>query len=115
VFLVFYPTENLGAYGERNGRDEFSGTRGAHSNAAESRSGGKYLSSEPVGTARLDEIQAPILRVKLRHLRIGRRARQSHAAEYNRLLRKSRRHAAARAGRIRTTSDHQYTIRVEKA
>jgi len=64
--LSFYPTKNLGRLRRRwNGRDEFSGTRGAHSNAAEPRSGGKYLSSEPGWNSRLDEIQAAILRVKL--------------------------------------------------
>src|SRR5260370_3628895 len=46
----------------------------------------KYLSSEPGWNSRLDEIQAAILRVKLRHLSNWQRARQSHAAEYNRLF-----------------------------
>jgi len=45
---------------------------------------GKYVSSEPGWNGRLDEMQAAILRVKLRHIAGWQRARQAHAAEYTR-------------------------------
>src|SRR5579885_1102832 len=44
---------------------------------------GKYVSGEPGWNSRLDEIQAAILRVKLRHLPAWQRARQALAAEYS--------------------------------
>jgi dTDP-4-amino-4,6-dideoxygalactose transaminase len=46
----------------------------------------KYVSSEPGWNSRLDEIQAAILRVKLRHLPEWQRARQAHAAAYTKVL-----------------------------
>ncbi len=58
--LSFYPTKNLGAYGDA----------------------GMVVTRN----SRLDEMQAAILRVKLRHLSDWRRARRSNAAEYTRLL-----------------------------
>jgi dTDP-4-amino-4,6-dideoxygalactose transaminase len=44
----------------------------------------KYVSGEPGWNSRLDELQAAVLRVKLRHLPEWQRARQAHAAEYTR-------------------------------
>lgn len=85
--VSFYPTKNLGAYGDAGmvvtNSPELATRIRALRNHGQAE---KYLSSEPGWNSRLDEIQAAILRVKLRHLSDWQRARQSHAAEYTRLL-----------------------------
>src|SRR5467141_2355904 len=113
--LSFYPTKNLGAYGDAGMVVTNSAELAArirtlrnHGQAA------KYLSSEPGWNSRLDEIQAAILRVKLRQLSNWQRARQSHAAEYNRFF-------SQIPGVMRPLAPegfehvyHQYTIRIER-
>src|SRR6266481_5651631 len=83
--LSFYPTKNLGAYGDAgmvvSNSPELSERIRTLRNHGQAE---KYLSSEPGWNSRLDEMQAAILRVKLRHLSNWQRARQSHAAEYTR-------------------------------
>jgi len=111
----FYPTKNLGAYGDAgmiltNSAEIEARIRTLRNHGQT----GKYVSAEPGWNSRLDEIQAAILRVKLRHLSEWQRARQTHAAEYHRLLS----NAPGVAPPI--TPDgcehvfHQYTIRVER-
>ncbi len=85
--LSFYPTKNLSAYGDAgmvvtNSAEIAARVRTLRNHGQSA----KYLSSEPGWNSRLDEIQAAILRVKLRHLSNWQRARQSLAAEYNRLF-----------------------------
>ncbi len=46
----------------------------------------RYVSAEPGWNSRLDEIQAAILRVKLRYLPDWQKARQAKAAKYGNLL-----------------------------
>jgi len=75
---------------------------------------GKYVSSEPGWNSRLDEIQAAILRVKLRHLSEWQRARQAHAAEYHRLLSGAPGVAPPITPEGCEHVFHQYTIRVER-
>ena len=113
--VSFYPTKNLGAYGDAgmvvtNSAELAARIRSLRNHGQT----GKYLSSEPGWNSRLDEIQAAILRVKLRHLSNWQRARQAHAAEYHRLL-------SAIPGVMPPLAPegfehvyHQYTIRVEK-
>jgi UDP-2-acetamido-2-deoxy-ribo-hexuluronate aminotransferase len=85
--LSFYPSKNLGAYGDAGmivTNDEKLATRlRALRNHGQT---GRYLSTERGWNSRLDELQAAILRVKLRHLADWTAARQSHARRYDTLL-----------------------------
>jgi dTDP-4-amino-4,6-dideoxygalactose transaminase len=111
--LSFYPTKNLGAYGDAGmvvtksaELDARIRTLGNHGQTE------KYVSAEPGWNSRLDEIQAAILRVKLRHLAEWQHARQAHAVEYTRGLSKI---PGVTTPTIPAGYDHvfhQYTIRV---
>ncbi len=118
--LSFYPTKNLGAYGDAgmvvtNSAELAARIRTLRNHGQTE----KYISSEPGWNSRLDELQAAILRVKLRHLPGWQRARQRHAAEYTRRL--SQMVGPGQAGVTPPSTPegyehvfHQYTIRVEK-
>jgi dTDP-4-amino-4,6-dideoxygalactose transaminase len=113
--ISFYPTKNLGAYGDAgmavsNSGELADGIRRLRNHGQT----GKYLSSEPGWNSRLDEIQAAILRVKLRHLSNWQRARQSNAAEYTRLLNQFPGVMPPKVPEGFEHVFHQYTIRVEK-
>ena len=111
--ISFYPTKNLGAYGDAGmlvtGSEELARRVRALRNHGQT---GKYISAEAGWNSRLDELQAAVLRVKLRHLNEWQRARQEHAATYNRIL----------AGVAGVTTPqlpegcehvyHQYTVRI---
>jgi dTDP-4-amino-4,6-dideoxygalactose transaminase len=111
----FYPTKNLGAYGDAGlivtNSDGIAARLRTLRNHGQI---GKYVSNEPGLNSRLDEIQAAILRVKLAHLAEWQRARQAHAEEYTKLL--------ARVPGVTTPVVpagnehvfHQYTIRVAR-
>jgi dTDP-4-amino-4,6-dideoxygalactose transaminase len=113
--LSFYPTKNLGAYGDGgmvvSNSPELAERIRTLRNHGQT---GKYLSSEPGWNSRLDEIQAVILRVKLRHLSNWQRARQAHAAEYSRLLNQIPGVMPPLAPEGYEHVYHQYTIRVER-
>jgi dTDP-4-amino-4,6-dideoxygalactose transaminase len=85
--LSFYPTKNLGAYGDAGmvvtNSAELDGRIRTLRNHGQTE---KYVSAEPGWNSRLDEIQAAILRVKLRYLPEWQRARQARATEYTRWL-----------------------------
>jgi dTDP-4-amino-4,6-dideoxygalactose transaminase len=111
----FYPTKNLGAYGDAgmiltNSAEIEARVRTLHNHGQI----GKYVSAEPGWNSRLDEIQAAILRVKLRHLSEWQRARQAHAAEYHRLLSGAPGVAPPITPEGCEHVFHQYTIRVER-
>jgi dTDP-4-amino-4,6-dideoxygalactose transaminase len=113
--LSFYPTKNLGAYGDAgmavtNSRELAARLRTLRNHGQTA----KYVSSEPGWNSRLDELQAAILRVKLRHLADWQRARQSHAAEYTRQFSQIPGVMPPVAPQDCDHVYHQYTIRVEK-
>ena len=113
--LSFYPTKNLGAYGDAGmivtNSDEMAAqvkNLRNHGQAA------RYVSSEPGWNSRLDEIQAAILRVKLRHLPEWQKTRQTHAAEYTKLLLGIPGLAPPLVPERYEHVFHQFTIRVER-
>jgi dTDP-4-amino-4,6-dideoxygalactose transaminase len=113
--LSFYPTKNLGAYGDAGmvvtNSAELAARIRVLRNHGQTE---KYVSSEPGWNSRLDELQAAILRVKLRHLPVWQRARQTHAAEYTRRLSQVPGVMTPVAPEGYEHVFHQYTIRVEK-
>jgi dTDP-4-amino-4,6-dideoxygalactose transaminase len=113
--LSFYPTKNLGAYGDAGmivtNSSELDARLRTLRNHGQS---AKYVSSEPGWNSRLDEIQAAILRVKLRHLPDWQRARQAHAAAYSKLLLGIPGIAPPLIPENYQHVFHQYTVRVEQ-
>ncbi|MCL4523665.1 MAG: DegT/DnrJ/EryC1/StrS family aminotransferase [Acidobacteria bacterium] len=112
--LSFFPTKNLGGYGdggmiltnspdlERRLRSlRFHGT-GAN----------RYISDEQGWNSRLDELQAAVLRVKLRHLQKWNAARQEHAARYNALLKNVPGLTTPSVAASCEHVFHQYTMRI---
>jgi dTDP-4-amino-4,6-dideoxygalactose transaminase len=113
--LSFYPTKNLGACGDAgmvvtNSQELAARIRTLRNHGQTA----KYVSSEPGWNSRLDEIQAAILRVKLRHLPEWQRARQAHAATYSNLLLGIPGVAPPLIQEGYEHVFHQYTIRVER-
>jgi dTDP-4-amino-4,6-dideoxygalactose transaminase len=112
--VSFYPTKNLGAYGDAGMVVTNSAKLAARIRTLRNHGQAeKYWSSEPGWNSRLDEIQAAILRVKLRHLSNWQRARQSHATEYKRLLSLIPGVMPPLAPEGYEHVYHQYTIRIE--
>ena len=111
----FYPTKNLGAYGDAGLVTTNSAQLAARIQTLRNHGQtGKYLSAEPGWNSRLDEIQAAILRVKLRHLSNWQRARQASAAEYTRLLNQIPGVMPPIVPEGFEHVFHQYTIRIER-
>jgi len=113
--ISFYPTKNLGAYGDAgmivtNSNETAARLRMLRNHGQSS----KYVSSEPGWNSRLDEIQAAVLRVKLRHLPDWQRSRQAHAAAYTKLLLGVPGIAPPLVPENSEHVFHQFTIRVEE-
>jgi dTDP-4-amino-4,6-dideoxygalactose transaminase len=110
----FYPTKNLGAYGDaglvttREARHDAMLRMLRHHGSRQT-----YL-HEVIGlNSRLDEMQAAILRVKLKHLPRFSAARRAHAARYRELLAGAKLTLPAEHGRG-THIYHQFTVRLER-
>jgi len=113
--ISFYPTKNLGAYGDAgmivtDSAELDSRLRTLRNHGQASR----YSSVEPGWNSRLDEIQAAILRVKLRYLRDWESARRAHAAQYSILLGPVREVKTPQTPEGLEHVFHQYTIRVPR-
>src|SRR4029077_1534641 len=113
--LSFFPSKNLGGYGDggmilTDSEEAFSRLRSLRSHG----SAKKYVSDEQGWNSRLDELQAAILRVKLRHLDKWCAARRANAMRYQALLKNVPGvrvpHTAAWGEHV----FHQYTIRLER-
>jgi dTDP-4-amino-4,6-dideoxygalactose transaminase len=113
--ISFYPTKNLGAYGDAgmivtNSAEMDARLRTLRNHGQSSR----YSSVEPGWNSRLDEIQAAILRVKLRFLREWEQARRAHAAMYTKLLEPIKPVRTPRIPEGYGHVFHQYTIRAPR-
>ncbi len=113
--LSFYPTKNLGAYGDAgmittDSRELDARLRTLRNHGQSSR----YNSAEPGWNSRLDEIQAAILRVKLRHLKEWENARRANAARYSESLSGIKEIQTPHVPRDREHAFHQYTIRAQR-
>lgn len=113
--LSLFPSKNLGGYGD--GGMILTDSEEAYRHLRSLRSHGsakKYISEEQGWNSRLDELQAAILRVKLRHLDKWCAARRANAGRYGGLLKDipgvSVPHTAAWGEHV----FHQFTIRVER-
>lgn len=108
----FYPTKNLGAYGEggavvTNDPARASRIRLLRSWGEETR----YTHAARGFNYRMDGIQGAVLDVKLRHLDAWTEARRAHAASYARCLRDTAASVPRVRGRVRHVF-HAYVVRV---
>jgi dTDP-4-amino-4,6-dideoxygalactose transaminase len=112
--ISFFPSKNLGAYGDggmivTNSEEVYRHLRSLRAHGATK----KYFSVEQGWNSRLDELQAAILRVKLRYLDVWSEGRRSRADLYDRVL--------GEIPEVRTPKRtgwgnhvfHQYTVRVQ--
>lgn len=113
--MSFYPTKNLGAFGDggivlTNDEEVARSVRRLRGHGAE---GGAYFYKVPGYCSRLDEIQAAILRVKLRYLDEWNERRRQNARLYLELLQGTKAILPQTApGNLHTY--HQFTIRYHR-
>lgn len=118
VAYSFYPTKNLGALGD--GGALLTNRRALAEAARRFRDGGRQIGCHVAKAeginSRLDELQAAILRVHLRHLRAWNRRRERLAAHYDHLFREllGGRVQPLRRGLDGRSSNHLYVIRTKK-
>lgn len=113
--ISFYPTKNLGAWGDAgmvvtNSQEIATRLRSLRDHG----SAHKYVSQEVGWNSRLDEIQAAVLRVKLRHLDAWNQQRRSHAAAYESQLGGLDGVVPPRLAGWGEHVFHQYTLRVPR-
>jgi dTDP-4-amino-4,6-dideoxygalactose transaminase len=112
--VSFYPTKNLGAYGDGGMVVTQSGEFAARLRSLRGHGtrAHRYISEEQGWNSRLDELQAAVLRVKLRHLEEWTAARQARAARYSELLGGLSGVITPRVAEGATHVFHQYTLRI---
>jgi dTDP-4-amino-4,6-dideoxygalactose transaminase len=114
--LSFFPTKNLGAFGDAGMCVTNDDALAAKLRVLRVHGGEpKYYHSVIGGNFRLDEIQAAVLVVKLRHLEDWHRARQKNASYYDRAFSKAGIAARLATPTARPDGRHiynQYVIRV---
>jgi dTDP-4-amino-4,6-dideoxygalactose transaminase len=109
--LSFYPTKNLGAYGEGGMIVAQDAAMAEKLRQLRDHGSSRYSHHEMVGfNSRMHEIQAAILRVKLAYLEEWTEARRRNAALYSRLLEGSAAQAPVELPGDRHVY-HQFTIR----
>jgi dTDP-4-amino-4,6-dideoxygalactose transaminase len=111
--LSFYPTKNLGGYGD--GGMVLARNEGEAARIRSLRDQGqsmKYVSAEQGWNSRLDELQAAVLRTKLQFLDDWAAARQRIADRYNDLLHGIRGLVTPGVPEGREHVYHQYTLRI---
>jgi dTDP-4-amino-4,6-dideoxygalactose transaminase len=107
----FFPTKNLGAAGDAGAIVVGDAARAAALRALRNHGATIKYRHEAIGlNSRLDEVQAAILRVKLRHLRAALARRRDLAARYDAALAPMGL-APPRVPDHRTTNHHLYTLR----
>lgn len=111
--ISFFPSKNLGAYGDAGMIVTNSEPHSKHLRVLRNHgSPQKYYATEQGWNSRLDEIQAAILRVKLRHLDNWGAARRKNASSYSQLLKAIPGVVTPVEAPWAEHVHHQYTIRV---
>ena len=111
--ISFFPSKNLGGYGDGGMIVTNSEAYSKHLRVLRNHgSAQKYYATEQGWNSRLDEIQAAILRVKLRHLDNWGAARRKNASSYTQLLKAVPGVATPIEALWAEHVYHQYTIRV---
>lgn len=109
----FFPSKNLGGYGD--GGMVLTDSDELHRHLISLRAHGstkKYFSEEQGWNSRLDELQAAILRVKLRHLPQWTKQRRATAGRYDDLLRGLPGLSIPQRNGFGEHVFHQYTVRI---
>jgi dTDP-4-amino-4,6-dideoxygalactose transaminase len=119
----FYPSKNLGAYGDAGIVTTNDSAIADHMRRLRNHgSPERYLHTEFGWNARMDAIQAAVLRVKLRHIEEWNQRRREHAETYGRLLEGAGLSSGASSTPVRILHHspdalhvfHQYVIRVQR-
>ena len=109
----FYPTKNLGAYGDGGAiftnNDDFAKKIKMHSNHGESK---RYHHNIIGINSRLDSIQAEVLNVKLKYLNNYNQARNLMAENYNKAFKSVEQLQIPELNKNSTHVYHQYTLKV---